>query len=84
MFCYLSIQCIGDDKDLRKMNEKRKPSASCSKCGELSFAIYLSKEGLLCGKCEDKRRERREKELESQHLLLTEERGHYGIAQIPS
>ena len=64
------------------MNEKRKPSASCGECGEPSFAIYLSKDGVLCDKCEDKRRGRREKDLIlQQHLPLTEEMGHDGMAQ---
>ena len=48
------------------MNEKNKPSVSCGECGEPSFAIYLSKAGVLCDKCEDKRRERREKDLKLQ------------------
>ena len=65
------------------MNEKRKPSASCGECGEPSFAIYLSKAGVLCDKCEDRRRERREKDLKLQHPPLTEEMRHYGMAQIP-
>jgi hypothetical protein len=66
------------------MNEKRNPSTICGECGEPSFAIYLSKDGVLCDKCEDKRRERREKDLELQHLPLPEEMGYYAMAQIPS